>query len=133
MFPQTQRDSKPVAYTHAAFLCQSRLKLLSQVARPGADLRPVPYVANWHVFEGRHQIVGEGEFLRVELTAKDGNRSRRQPGKFRQLFIELLTHLLKFLLLSMKWAKRENGHWPLREGFPVTRQEMERVLVPVEH
>ena len=33
----------------------------------------------------------------------------------------------------MEWAERENGHWPLREGYTVPRQEMERVLVPVEH
>src|SRR5437763_9083694 len=84
-------------------LCQSRLKLRDQIVRPGADRRPVPYIAGWHVLEGRHQIMGEGELLRVELASKDGNRSRRQPGKLRQLLIELLTHFLKFLLFSMKW------------------------------
>src|SRR6266567_3585497 len=99
------------------YLGQSRLKLRGQIARPGADRCPIPYVAGWHVPQGRHQIVGKGELLRVELAAKDFNRCRSQPGKLRQLFLELPTHLLKFLLLSMKWAERQNGHWPLREGY----------------
>jgi hypothetical protein len=31
----------------------------------------------------------EGELLRVELAAKDGNRLWNEPGKLRQFFIEL--------------------------------------------
>jgi hypothetical protein len=33
----------------------------------------------------------------------------------------------------MHWAEREHSYRSLREGFTVPRQEMQRVLVPMEH
>src|SRR5579875_461067 len=96
-------------------------------------VRPVPCVAGCHLLEAGHQIVGEGELLRIERSTRDGNRFRRQPGKLRQHFIELLLHLLKFLLLCMKWTERENGHGPGRQGGAMPCQEMKRVFVPAEH
>lgn len=134
MFPHPLSDSHSLTYARQlARLCQSRLKLRGQITRPGANGSPVAHITGWHVFEGRYQIVGEGELLRVELAANDGNRLWGQPRKLHQLFIELPAHFLIFLLLGMEWAERENGHRPRLEGFSVPRQELERVLVLVEH
>ena len=101
-------DVRPLGQRKLARLEHSRLKLRGQVARPGADRRPIPYVAS-RLLTGQ-QIGREAQLRRVVLSAIHFKSEWCKPGKLCQLFIELSAQILPLLLIMwiMSWAECEN-------------------------